>query len=435
MQRIFALGMVALAALACTQDFEQFRPGQGGNGTGGVPTTGGQAQGGGGQAPGGGGTGGEGGSVQCTMPNDCGVAAECQDFACVDNTCMTVGEAAETPCSGVPDGVCDGDGNCVECVDIDQCDPATEVCNPSTNTCIAAMCDDLVQNGAETDVDCGGGCPKCDLDEGCLVGSDCLTGFCDTTLDPPTCQPCGGDGDCPADQFCSGSDLCLDDLPVGGACLNDNECVLGNCVDGFCCDGACDGTCEACSNLLTGVADGTCSHITNIAMEPASECPDVASDCLTGQCSGTSATCAVVAAGTNCGTVSCMNGTLTQPQCNATGQCNQSMDTSCNGHQCQNPTTCDNNCNGDDAQCVSGFVCASGNVCKLDLGGVCTLGSQCDSGFCADGYCCNSACGGTCRRCDNMFTGQNNGQCDDTLVNQDPDMECPTDCDGNGACL
>ena len=438
MLRTSALGFVALAALACTQDFEQFRPGQGGAGTGGVPTTGGQQQGGGGQTAGGGGQGGQGGdggSVQCVDPVDCGIAEECEDFACVDNTCMVIGEAAETPCSSPPDGVCDGNGSCVECFDIDQCDALTEVCNPATNTCIAAMCDDGMQNGAETDEDCGGGCPDdCIVGENCLVGADCTTGFCDTTDNPPTCQNCGGDGDCPSNQFCSASDICVDDLAVGGACLNDNECVLGNCVDGFCCDGACDSTCEACSNLLTGVANGTCSHITNIAMEPANECADSATDCLTGTCSGTSAACGFVGAGTNCGALSCTAGTVTQPQCNATGQCNQSMDTSCNGHQCAG-NACDNNCNGDDAQCVTGYVCASGNVCKLDVGGVCTLGTQCDSGFCADGFCCNTACGGTCRRCDNASTGSPNGTCDDSTVNSDPDMECPTDCDGMGACL
>ena len=39
-------------------------------------------------------------------------------------------------------------------------------------------------------------------------------------------------------------------------CLSPDECDSGACVDGFCCDRACDGDCEACN--VTGV-EGTCS--------------------------------------------------------------------------------------------------------------------------------------------------------------------------------
>jgi hypothetical protein len=40
-------------------------------------------------------------------------------------------------------------------------------------------CADGVQNGDETDVDCGGGtCPKCPLNQMCLKASDCISGSC-----------------------------------------------------------------------------------------------------------------------------------------------------------------------------------------------------------------------------------------------------------------
>ena len=40
--------------------------------------------------------------------------------------------------------------------------------------CEAVACDDNVQNGYETDVDCGGGtCDDCTAGQGCGTGSDC----------------------------------------------------------------------------------------------------------------------------------------------------------------------------------------------------------------------------------------------------------------------
>ena len=46
----------------------------------------------------------------------------------------------------------------------------------------AATCGDWVKNGAETDVDCGGGfCAACEVGLNCTVGSDCSTSSCNAT--------------------------------------------------------------------------------------------------------------------------------------------------------------------------------------------------------------------------------------------------------------
>lgn len=42
-----------------------------------------------------------------------------------------------------------------------------------------ASCSDGVQNGDETDIDCGGACERCLLGQGCDATSDCWTGECD----------------------------------------------------------------------------------------------------------------------------------------------------------------------------------------------------------------------------------------------------------------
>ena len=39
-------------------------------------------------------------------------------------------------------------------------------------------CEDFEQNGDETDIDCGGPCPDCELGESCLVDTDCEPGRC-----------------------------------------------------------------------------------------------------------------------------------------------------------------------------------------------------------------------------------------------------------------
>ena len=74
-------------------------------------------------------------------------------------------------------------------------------------------------------------------------------------------------------------------------------------------------------------------------------------------------------------------------------------------------------------------------------GAACATGSQCLSGHCVDGSCCNSACGGACQACDVTDAV---GACSPIPSGQDPDEECAEEavstcgldgfCDGNGAC-
>jgi hypothetical protein len=77
-------------------------------------------------------------------------------------------------------GVCDAKGACVECLDDTPCDvtPKTVCIN---NHCSAPACKDGLQNGAETDVDCGGSeCPPCNDTKYCMGSLDCASGVCQT---------------------------------------------------------------------------------------------------------------------------------------------------------------------------------------------------------------------------------------------------------------
>jgi hypothetical protein len=59
------------------------------------------------------------------------------------------------------------------------------------------------------------------------------------------------------------------------------------------------------------------------------------------------------------------------------------------------------------------------------LGGqACGAASECVTGFCADGVCCEAACTGTCKACTLAKNGQASGLCRDVVFGTDPDGEC-----------
>jgi hypothetical protein len=87
--------------------------------------------------------------------------------------------------------------------------------------------------------------------------------------------------------------------------------------------------------------------------------------------------------------------------------------------------------------------CASPPIDKLPTGAACGCGAACQTGFCVDGVCCNSACTGTCQRCN---LPDRPGWCAPVPAGEppavpgqckaDPAASCGLDgtCDGNGAC-
>ena len=103
-------------------------------------------------------------------PASCGDAIVQMGEACDDgntddtDACLTNCAAASCGDGFVQAGVeeCD-DGNLD---DADDC-----------SACKNATCSDAIKNGTETDVDCGGGCPKCDVGAACGGQGDCGDGL------------------------------------------------------------------------------------------------------------------------------------------------------------------------------------------------------------------------------------------------------------------
>ena len=65
---------------------------------------------------------------------------------------------------------------------------------------VAAACDNMVRDGTETDVDCGGtSCPACSIDKSCSVAADCQAGC---TCNSGTCGCAPGYAYCPYTGTC-----------------------------------------------------------------------------------------------------------------------------------------------------------------------------------------------------------------------------------------
>ena len=124
--------------------------------------------------------------------------------------------------------------------------------------------------------------PTCDASGGCAAGAatPCPSGLC---RDATACEgPCADDTSCPEAEFCGGTPPeCRPDLTDGGDCSRDAMCAGGFCVDGVCCEIACDGACEACD--MTG-DEGSCLPYDE-GTDPEGEC--TASSCNgAGECGG-----------------------------------------------------------------------------------------------------------------------------------------------------
>ncbi len=231
---------------------------------GGATSSNGGASGSGGSRASNGGLSGSGGSrastggapptdagTQPPQPNQaCTIAAQCASGFCVDGVCC------DTAC----------DGACVSCAQTGKVGTCSAVKNAADDACTGdSMCD-----GA-------GACKKalgkiCSSPDQCVSGH-CIDGVCCGTAScGSACQSCsvaGFEGTCaPVARFverdgCSGTKSCngLGECrgKSGSMCASAADCVTVNCVDGVCCNTACDGLCVSCNQAQS---PGTCLPIT-----------------------------------------------------------------------------------------------------------------------------------------------------------------------------
>ncbi len=244
----------------------------------------------------------------------CPSGSVCEKGACVFNTCadlMKDGSETDVDCGG---------GSCPACIPGRACGSASDCTSQSCKQgyCQAPTCNDGLRNGGEGDVDCGGLCPPCPDGKTCTSGSQCSSAVC--TMGVCAVASC-------TDTVQNGPET---DTDCGGGCLG---CADGkNCVTGGDCASArcASGKCES-SQCLDGMTDGT---------ETDTDCGGACIGCMPGQaCDG----------GSDCLSLSC----------NAMKKCDAPSCTDA----VQNGTETDINCGGSCPACPVGDKCRVGADC------------------------------------------------------------------------
>ncbi|MGZ3453248.1 MAG: Kelch repeat-containing protein [Polyangiales bacterium] len=357
-----------------------------------------------------------------TSGTACGASHECATGNCVDSYCC------DSSCTG-PCSACDVAGK------LGTCSAVTSGSPHGTRTCAPALT-------------CGAtGCVlTCSTDAQCAPGNACIGG------------------------------ICKGKKANGIACSTSTECTTGNCVDGVCCDTTCTGACKACN--LAGTL-GTCTAVDGAA-DPHKVCASTgcADVCKAGACAFKSAT-------TVCGTPSCAGGIITSPHCSGTDEtCVAGSASACaGGLGCADDKNCKIACTSA-ADCASGTcdiasgLCVSGDAgtdsgsdtgtdavadtdvpetATTDTGSApvdtgvaptdtgtdigfadmpapklgdhpsvgdfqrCSKASDCATGFCVEGVCCDSACNDRCHSCA-LLTSP--GKCTLEPIGVDLKQEC-----------
>jgi len=124
--------------------------------------------------------------VAANDDTDAPPTTDCQVEACKDGKPSVQAISQGILCDDEGGKVCNGKGQCVECVDNFHCGTWPNYCDASH--CYA--CNDGIKNGDETDIDCGGDhCGNCEQGKTCNGLWDCQSAFC---VDGVCCdEPCG----------------------------------------------------------------------------------------------------------------------------------------------------------------------------------------------------------------------------------------------------
>jgi hypothetical protein len=149
---------------------------------------------------------------------------------CIQDSCSLTCESGWGNCDlGVQNG-CETNLN----NDPNHCGTCTTVCSSgicSNATCASATCFNLVLDGTETDVDCGGSCPPCQNGKLCTANTDCVSNVCSLGIcAPPTCVDSVKNGT-ETDVDCGGS---CPPCQNGKLCTANTDCVSNVCSSGVC---------------------------------------------------------------------------------------------------------------------------------------------------------------------------------------------------------
>ena len=346
--------------------------------------------------------------VSCTGDSVCAngdcLPLRCSAGDCAPGRACAAEQCVELRCYGV---ICPGSTVCVDglCQPADcanqSCGPReaclADVCQDATcygvicpgglscvqGLCIGPTCTDGFKDGAETDVDCGGGsCMRCGADAGCTQASDCQSDVCaGQRCTPGACSDLLRNGQ-ETDVDCGGPTC--PDCGDGKMCSSGADCRSGQCPSGTCLATCSDGQ---RNNSETDVDCG------------GPFCPRCGTD---GGCTNTFDCQSGMCVGTRCQPGSCTdgwrNGTETDVDCG--GSCPPCA----GGSRCFGSTDCLG------GLCLDAGTPADGGVCT---GPTCSDGVKTDAGLETDVDCG----GGRCRPCLNTLGCNVNTDCQYRLCN------------------
>ncbi|MDP3156201.1 MAG: kelch repeat-containing protein [Archangium sp.] len=301
-------------------------------------------------------------ALRLVLGSVCSVDRQCQSGVCADAVCCS------SPCRGQCEA-CGPGGQCLPVVGAPIGGRPTCVTNSAT---CAGSCDGT--NGSSCTYPLVGTCrPEqcvgsqytapgtCDGAGGCAAGtsSSCSPGKC-TSSNACTLE-CARDSDCSAGATCVGQ-RCT----VRGLCTDARQCSSGFCVDGICCDRACEGTCEACD--VAGQA-GTCVPVTGAPHGRRTDC--TGSGICKGTCNGINRErCSHPTS--VCGPPLCVDAKVVNSRCDGRGACVAQEPISCDPFVCGGGQ-CPVRCTGDET-CAADTTCDAG-VCMARPAGGCGCSS------------------------------------------------------------
>ncbi|MGZ3451015.1 MAG: Kelch repeat-containing protein [Polyangiales bacterium] len=388
------------------------------------------------------------GTRSCPSPYACSASGSCASGSCtVDTDCAT-------------GRYCNGSGACV--LKLSNGVACTAGSNCSSNHCVDGVC---------CDTGCTGSCQACDVigklgtcsnvDSGaphatrsCAPYAACKLGACNVG--------CTTAADCTTGSYCSAS-KCVGPKALGQPCGTGAECSSTFCADGVCCSSSCTADCGSCA--VAGL-EGTCSPKPAAATCGTSGCSGSKTITI-GHCSGTTTAC-VPGASTPCpGSLICADSTTCKTSCTVDGDCTTGACDTSSGTctlpdggapdtgvaDTGTPDTTVADSGAPDTFVPDTFVPESGPVIDaiaeepaphisdhptVDGFTRCTKATDCSTGFCVDGVCCDTACNEGCHSCALLSSP---GKCALEPIGVDlrsdcgPANTCLGTCDGKGQCI
>jgi len=306
-----------------------------------------------------------------------------------------------------------------------------------------ADCPPICQSGSLT--------PRTCVLGACVNGSSVVCEAHLTCFDVNRCRSrCDTDNNCADGYFCGPDGECRPQKPQGSACDDalGAECLEAGCrvcatglfcTDHICCDTA-PAQCGGCMHCVA--PSGTCVPqpygTANAACEVASGGCNMPVCNGQGGCGNSGDAC-----GNMCVDNGNSTGTETTHTC-ANGVCTADPTFLCPSPGCGGATDCTGGLSpcSTDASCTTGQYCdghhycapkkANGQPCNTSSAAHCPAppcNTECASGMCVDGFCCDKPCGSTCMACD--LPGML-GTCS-TVTSGGP-HGARTACGGSGAC-